>query len=283
MEIKSLDKTRIEIIYAAWNAAFKDYVRHWTIDELTAMLHRRGYVPELSFGAFHNDELVSFTLNGTGEWNGQKTAYDTGTGTLLPYRGKGLATSIFNTSLPFLKQAGISQYLLEVLQDNTKAISIYKGIGFTSTRNLNYFVQEVANLNLQAVIPASYLLRIANTPGLDEVSSFWDFKPSWQNNHASIMRKPEDFITVGTYNNDMLIGYGIIAPSIGDVTQLAVHKDYRRQGIGSSILKELLKYNQSGVVRIINADAAYEPFTTFLQNNGIHQSGRQFEMIKKIT
>lgn len=44
------------------------------------------------------------------------------------------------------------------------------------------------------------------------------FKLSWHS-YASIMRKPEDFITVGTYNNDMLIGYGIIAPSIGDVTQ----------------------------------------------------------------
>jgi ribosomal protein S18 acetylase RimI-like enzyme len=282
MEIKPLTKFSFHKLYAAWNEAFKDYVRHWTKEELATMLHRRGYLPELSFGAFEHDELVSFTLNGTGDWNGQKTAYDTGTGTIRAYRGKGLATSIFNASLPFLKQAGITQYLLEVLQDNTKAISVYTGIGFTTTRSLNYFVQEFTNLKLRETTAVSFQLRTMSLPSIDEVSSFWDFMPSWQNNHASILRKPEDFISVGAYNNDTLIGYGIIVPSMGDIPQLAVHKAYRKQGVGSAILKELLQHNKSSVVKIINTDAAYAPMTTFLQSNGIQQSGAQFEMIKQL-
>ncbi|MCD6012806.1 MAG: family N-acetyltransferase [Flavipsychrobacter sp.] len=282
MEIKPLDKLSFHKLYAVRNEAFKDYVRQWTKEEFQAMLHRRGYVPELSFGAFDNDDLVSFTLNGTGDWAGQKTAYDTGTGTIPAYRGKGLATSIFNASVPFLKQAGVTQYLLEVLQDNTKAISVYTNIGFTIARSFNYFVQDVANLKLPAVIPASYQLRTINTPDINEVSAFWDFMPSWQNSHDAIMRKSENFVIVGAYDGNKLVGYGIIEPTSGDIPQLAVNKGYRRQGIGSAILKELLQHNQSSAIKVINTDAAYEPMTAFLQSNGIPQSGAQFEMIKQL-
>ncbi len=88
------------------------------------MLSRRGFVPSLSFGIFEGDKLISFTLNGIGQFNGEKTAYDTGTGTIKEYRGRGLASKIFTDSLPFLKQAGVSQYLLEVLQHNTNAVGV---------------------------------------------------------------------------------------------------------------------------------------------------------------
>jgi ribosomal protein S18 acetylase RimI-like enzyme len=80
----------------------------------------------LSFGAFKNEDLLAFTFNGIGEYHGIKTAYDTGTGTLKEYRGQGLAKCIFQHSLPFLEEAGIRQYLLEVLQHNEGAVALYK-------------------------------------------------------------------------------------------------------------------------------------------------------------
>ena len=41
------------------------------------------------------------------------------------YRGQNLAGTIFTHSIPFLREAGIHQYLLEVLQNNEKAIAVY--------------------------------------------------------------------------------------------------------------------------------------------------------------
>lgn len=41
------------------------------------------------------------------------------------YRGQNLADTIFTHSIPFLREAGIHQYLLEVLQNNEKAIAVY--------------------------------------------------------------------------------------------------------------------------------------------------------------
>jgi ribosomal protein S18 acetylase RimI-like enzyme len=128
--IKFLDKISFDSLFVAFSEAFNTYEIQVNKEELRVMLNRRGFVPELSFGAFENDKLVSFTLNGIGVFNALKTAYDTGTGTIKEYRGKGIASKIFTYSLPFLKDAGVSQYLLEVLQHNTSAVSVYKSWAF---------------------------------------------------------------------------------------------------------------------------------------------------------
>lgn len=40
-------------------------------------------------GAFDNEELVGFVLNGFRNWYGKTTVYDTGTGVLPKYRRQG--------------------------------------------------------------------------------------------------------------------------------------------------------------------------------------------------
>lgn len=180
--IRSLANTSIPELYAAFDAAFSDYPRRWTAAEFEYDLKRRGYTPELSFGAFDDDKLVSFTLNATGIFNGIPTAYDTGTGTLQAYRGKGLASKIFEVAAPCLKEAGIQQYLLEVLQVNDAAISIYKKAGFTISRSLNYFIQDISELNIKPPNPAtSITIREIDLQYKTAMQQMWDFIPSWQN------------------------------------------------------------------------------------------------------
>jgi ribosomal protein S18 acetylase RimI-like enzyme len=142
MQIKSLAQTDFGTIYQAFNQAFADYEMQLSSIQLQTMLKRRGFNPDLSFAAFEGNDIVSFTFNGIGNFNGLPTAYDTGTGTLKLHRGKGLATQIFEYSIPYLREAGIRQYLLEVLQHNTKAVSVYRNLGFETTREFNYFVQK---------------------------------------------------------------------------------------------------------------------------------------------
>ena len=147
MKIKSLGKISFNTIFKAFNQAFADYEVQLNNAQLQTMLKRRGFNPELSFAAFDRDEIIAFTLNGTGNFNGIPTAYDTGTGTLKDYRGKGLATKIFEYSIPYLKKRNIEQYLLEVLQHNIKAVSVYKHLGFEVTREFNYFIQKNEEIN----------------------------------------------------------------------------------------------------------------------------------------
>ncbi len=114
MEIKSLEKIDFATLFKAFSTAFADYDIQLNADELKTMWKRRGFNPNLSFAAFEGKNIVSFTLNGIGTFNGQKMAYDTGTGTVKEYRKDGLATKVFEHSIPFLKAANISHYLLEV-------------------------------------------------------------------------------------------------------------------------------------------------------------------------
>ncbi len=281
--ITSLDKISFDFLFDAFSGAFNDYEVQINKDEFHMMLSRRGFVPELSFGAFDEDQLVSFTLNGIGMFNNQETAYDTGTGTVKEYRGKGLATEVFTFSIPKLKKAGITQYVLEVLQHNTLAITVYKNLGFEVTREFNYFVQHRDEIKhgLRPV-QAKYELKRIGLELKGQMASFQDFAPSWQNSFESIARRTSDFIMLGAFDGTTLVGYCIFAPDTGDITQIAVDKNYRRQGIASALLDELSKGNKHQNIKLINAEIGCESIKKFAESIGIFQKGRQFEMIRQL-
>ena len=284
MEIKSLARTGFDIILQAYEQAFADYEVQQDKEQLRRMLKRRGFDPNLSFAAFEDSSIVAFTLNGIGYYNGAPTAYDTGTGTLEHYRGKGLATSIFEYSVPYLREANIKQYLLEVLQHNAKAISVYRNLGFETTRELNYFMQEKDKIN--NCVGNSGSLYSVKPIGIDEYNSisasFSDFKPSWQNSPEAVKRASEDFVSMGAFNGNELIGYCIFEPVSGDVTQIAVDKKFRNKGVGSLLFNEVMSLNKSNLVKIINTDASDHAVTAFLKSKNIPVKGKQFEMIKTI-
>ena len=283
MEIKSLKDIDFETIFKVFNQAFANYEIQINAEELKIMLKRRGFNPELSFAAFEGENIVAFTLNGIGNFNGIKMAYDTGTGTLKEYRGKGLATKIFEYSIPYLKDANINHYILEVLQHNTKAISVYRNIGFEITRELNYFVWKNEDINNEIKNNAIH----CNIEKIDIekylfVSDFWDFYPSWQNNFESIQRASEDFISFGAFIDKKLVGYCVFEPNSGDITQIAVDKNFRRKGIASLLLHEICKLNKIGKTKLLNTDISCSAIVDFLKAKNIEITGKQFEMIKKL-
>ena len=283
MEIKSLTKTDFGTIFKAFNQAFVDYEIQRNSAELQRMLKRRGFNPDLSFAAFEENEIVAFTLNGVGTFNGVPTAYDTGTGTLKNYRGKGLATKIFKYSIPYLREAKIEQYLLEVLQHNTKAVSVYQNLGFETTRELNYFIQNNENIhNELKIADNSCSIELIDIEKFSFINDFWDFYPSWQNSFEAIQRAKDDFVSFGVFAEQKLVGYCVFEPESGDITQIAVDKHHRRKGIATLLLNEIVKLNKNDAVKVINTDISCNSIVDFLSAKNITLSGKQFEMIKKI-
>ncbi|MDP2235632.1 MAG: GNAT family N-acetyltransferase [Bacteroidales bacterium] len=284
MQVRSLSQVAFDRLYEAFSEAFKDYEISITRYELQKMHIRRGFEAKLSFGAFDNDRLVSFTFNGIGWHNGQYTAYDTGTGTIDEYKGQGLASRVFTESIPYLVEDGITQYLLEVLQHNDKAISVYKKLGFEVSREFNYFVNDAEMLAIiKKDLGKDYTIKQITVDDLGEVTMFWDFAPSWQNSFASIFRSQTDFIVLGAYREKDLVGYGIFEPTTGDITQLAVHKLHRRKGIGTALLKEMVKRNKHSNIKAINTEIGCENITRFFLANGLPLKGKQYEMINRMT
>ena len=59
----TLNKVSEQEIKDSFIDAFQDYSIHFSAGDINRMLQRRGYISELSFGAYHNEKLVSFIPN----------------------------------------------------------------------------------------------------------------------------------------------------------------------------------------------------------------------------
>ncbi|WP_029904988.1 GNAT family N-acetyltransferase [Prevotella sp. 10(H)] len=282
MQIKLLSNISFDTIFEGFSMAFAEYEMQRDKAQLQTMLKRRGFNPDLSFAAFHGEKIVAFTLNGTGNYNGISTAYDTGTGTLKEYREQGLATRIFEYSIPYLREAGLKQYLLEVLQHNTKAVSVYRNLGFEITREFYYSSQNNEEINNGKDFDPSYTVNPINIEMLKSFTAFWDFVPSWQNSFDSIQRTADDFIFLGVIIDDRIAGYCAFEPVSGDITQIAVDKKYRRKGVASLLLNEMIKLNKNSALKIVNSDILCDSITGFIKAKNIEVKGKQFEMIRKI-
>eukprot|EP01039_Chlorochromonas_danica_P001579 gene1579-1725_t len=303
----SLERIPLNELTKTFGEAFADYAVHFNESELQAMWVRRGFQADLSFGAFHTDRLVSFTLNGVGLHEGQKTAYDTGTGTVPACRGQKLVSAVFTHSIPFLRQAGIKQYLLEVLQENIPAITIYKGIGFKVTRELAYFKQQVSDLRLTTgsttgdvgreedrkvdfTLPIDYALEDIHPAVLVEqlagsTSLFWDVSPSWQNSFASVLRAQHSLVAkiVRESNSGTIAGYCIFEPSSGDITQIAVAKNHRRKGLARVLLHSVLHHHcTTPTIKLVNIEDTCESVFAFAHAIELPLKGKQFEMILEL-
>jgi len=280
MEIRSLEHTDFNTLFHGFEKAFLDYEVHFEKDEVQSMLKRRGYNPKLSFAAFDTDEIVAFTFNGTGTFNGIPTAYDTGTGTAKEYRGKGIAKEIFEYSIPYLKEAGIEQYLLEVLQNNTKAISVYQKLGFKITREFDCFRQKKNDINCAIVNEPILPIEIApvEVASISHASTFFDFCPSWQNSLDSIERAGSDLVCLGAFAANELVGYCVFDPITGDLSQIAVNRPYRRQKIASRLLLDMVKRTNSDSIKVLNIIPSCHSMTAFMNKNNIKTAGKQFEM-----
>lgn len=278
MEIRNLEHTDFDTLFHCFEKAFADYEISFEREEVFSMLNRRGYNPCLSFAAFVNEEIVAFTLNGTGTFNGISTAYDTGTGTVKEYRGEGIAGKIFTHSLPFLKQARISQYLLEVLRNNQKAINVYQRMNFETTREFDCFRQSIEQIDNRNLNPDCIITPI-DTDSIREAQGWCDFNPSWQNSIESIERGISGLTCLGAFHGQKLIGYCVSDVCTGDLSQIAVHPDYRCNGVGSRLLHEAILRMKSGFIKVLNVSSDNTTLSNFLKHRNIPLASKQFEMV----
>jgi len=138
-ELRSLAGVPLEVVHAAFLAAFADYAVPMQLDlaALATMLTRRGYAPELSVGAFAGEQLVAFHLICRGSWQGRPAVYDTGSGVLPTWRGRRLSRAMFEWLAPRWRDAGVVEARLEVLVDNLAARRSYESVGFTVYREFD--------------------------------------------------------------------------------------------------------------------------------------------------
>src|SRR6185369_9341639 len=194
-------------LYACFLDAFSDYQVNMQMSEqqFAQRLTRDGVQLEISTGAFDDDRMIGFYINAVDDWQGKRTAYDAGTGIVPDYRGRGVAQELFAFTVSKLKERGVSQYLLEVLSSNERAVALYRKLRFVEVRKLAVLRSE------RIVEPIDdFELRRVDSPDWKLFQSFWDGYPSWQNSLAAVERIPNDRFIVCAHVDGACVGCGIV-------------------------------------------------------------------------
>lgn len=279
----TLENIGIETLHETFLNAFSDYQVKMDLPlfKFQYMLQRRGYVSKVSIGAFNNETLVGFVLNGVRNWDGKLTAYDTGTGIIEAYRKQGITSNMLLNVRRLFQQMGVEQYLLEVIQSNTSALQLYKKQGFKILRDFQCFHLDKNKYNPITTYKVEHVDMISPNDWR-ELTKFWDFAPSWQNSIDSINAVSDSFIYSIVHLDDNIVGYGVIDKKTGDIPQIAVNKNYRRKGIARSIITDLMKNTESYNINIINVDERSKSMKDFLLKLGFECGVSQYEMILKL-
>lgn len=280
MIYKTLENETAENIHAAFVEAFSDYAVKLDLPfvNFMRMMTRRGVDFSKSVGAYDGEKLVGIQLNGIGEWEGNKTAYDSGTGIAKEYRGKGIGGELFKNCLPVFSANGITHYLLEVLRENTPAFNLYKKSGFAITREFEcYQIDNIEDKSLKS----GFEIEKVDLLSFNEIDGFKNFRDSWQNSNYSIKRVPEHFEYFVAKDKNKILGYIIIEPLRGDVPQLAVAGDYRRKGIATDLVKAAFAATENPL-KFINIDSRDKMTIKLLQSLGAKDIAGQYEMINKL-
>lgn len=269
--------------------AFSDYVvpMQPEIGALQRLYQMEGVRLEYSFGAFVEDKMIGFTVNGIGEWQGKPTAYDAGTGVIPAYRRRGVSRQMFEKILPFLCERNVEQYLLEVIVENTAAFNFYKSLGFQVERELAVFKQDKVLIVEEANQShrENTEIREVRNPDWSLLQSFWTHQPSWQNSVDSMKRSTAEAEinkkVLGVFLENELIGYGIVFPKSGNVPQFAIAENHRRKGFGEALLNALRNQAKSDL-KVHNVDEKARDVTAFLEAKGFSLLTRQYEMLLKL-
>ena len=264
-------------LYECFLNAFSDYQVELKMSEgqFQQRIVRDGVELELSAGAFDGERMIGFYMNGSGIWQGQRTVYDAGTGVVPDHRRRGVAEELFEFIAPRLKEFGFTQYLLEVITSNERAVALYRKLGFEETRTLAVLRATEAAKSLQEV--EGVTIRRMDEPDWDVFCAYWDGEPSWQNSGAAIDRVRDRVEIVGAFVDAKCVGYGAVFKPSGILMQLAVAREHRRRGIGRRLLAEL---SGEKLLRTNNVDQGLTGTLEFYKACGFEIILRQFEMVK---
>lgn len=265
--IRTLTHDDFESLFAAFTAAFSDYVVKLspTRQQLREMFTRRGWIPSLSIGAFDGDTMVAFTVNCVDG----ALAYDSGTGVVPTHRRRGLARAVMLKSFDVL--GGCEGYVLEVLDNNPSAIALYRDLGFKEVRGLQCWTYEAQSLTGSESHSAFSPVSLGDYEPVN-----LDVQPSWQNSTASIARANQPHTTLGDGD-----GYAIVFPDTGDLPQLAVRREARRRGVGTRLLNAAAQV-AGKPLRIMNVDERDAGIAAFLEHAGAKRTVRQLEMMRPL-
>ena len=268
MQIKTLSETPVPQIVECLVEAFANYaVKMPSSPQFWANRWKWARIDySLSIGVFDGDKLVGFIMTGIDQHNGLLTAFNTGTGVLPAYRGQQWVDKMYDFALPLFKKKEVQKLLLEVIQDNARAIRVYERIGFKIIRELHCFKGK-----LRKGTEKISLKRIDSSYAAQKENPNNDFY-SWDNRSEAILTDPESFNSYTVYGNDNTeIGRFTMASNIGMLVQYEASKV-----LFPTLLKGIALGNDE--IKVNNVDSRRKEIIENLLEAGLKPTIQQYEM-----
>lgn len=275
MQIQTLETVSLDSLAQTFTAAFADYFVkiNMTVPALEFKMRQEQIDLNLSAGLFDEGQLVGFILNGIGEIEGKKIAYNGGTGLIDSYRGNRSTQQMYDYLFPLLKEQEVKACQLEVIDINQRAIKVYQDIGFQIVRSFDCLKGHIRPADRNA----PFLIQTLENLSWPDLPKLWNFRPSWSYALNAHLRIQNDLEMLGAYKGELLIGYVCFLPKTGRITQFAVHPDYRRQKIATSLFAKMRRLGHKNMT-VINVDKRDTSTLSFLQKMGFTSYIGQFEM-----
>lgn len=188
-------------------------------------------------------------------------------------RGNKITSQLYEFILPELKKKNVDSVQLEVITNNAAAIKTYSSIGFNIKRTLSSYKGSLSTGNSINNTEVKYIYR----PDWNQLKSFWDWDPSWQNSISAINNSWSQLDTAGLFICENLVGYIVFNPKTNRILQFAIDKSQRKKGFGNQLLN-YFALNKSKTVSFTNIDDRSQETNKFLSTVGLDLFVKQHEM-----
>lgn len=253
------DLTVVEV----FNAGFRDYYHPVSID----LAGYREYLvtndinAEASFVAFVGDRPAGFTLTGvrgTRGWVG-------GLAVDNAFRRMGVGGRLLGAQIEALRERGVEEVRLEVIDRNVAARTLYERYGFRDNRKIWYFQNDHPRIKV-----------LQNMPEITPCT-VGDVLPHYKEGHTwpkevDSLRRTSDHSAVIARKDGEAVGYGVFLPS----PEVLYVYDIGSRKYGEHILNHII--DKVRPPRITIANVFDRRLANVLADNGFMISLALFEM-----
>ncbi len=278
MTFRTFTEFDFPALYECFCEAFSDYQISMELSKVDFLerMNRIGYSPRLSGGAYEEEKMVGFIITGFGNFEGEPTAYNGGTGVIPNFRKQKIAERLYEFLIAEYRKEGVKLALLEVISGNEPAIELYNKLGFKISRTLSCFSLSDELENRKCKLP----IRISkiDLPDWKTYQKFYSGWICWQNQADSVTRNLRNEIVLEVYLKTKTIGFATFNPTSGKISQIAVSENHRNSLVAHNLLRAIQKMSHTKRVGMLNVDEANKSAIRFFEQAGFAVFIRQYEM-----
>jgi ribosomal protein S18 acetylase RimI-like enzyme len=229
-----------------------------------------------SVGVFHGEKLIGFLFNSISEYEGIQTAYNGGTGVLKEYWGMGLTKKMYGFIAPILKNEDVYRCILEVITTNNSAIKAYQKSGFVKKKSFHCFKLKKL-INTKAKV-SNLKIKESNAVSLNDYEHIGSHHPSMMDSTNMLIHNLKNETCIEAKIDKELVGFLIFQYKTGRISQFGIKKEFRRKGIGRSLLVRAHDLSQNKRITVLNVMESDKGTIDFLNSIGFVNEIDQYEM-----